>query len=399
MERNIIVEKGRYVPVARREVEIVERKGLGHPDSLIDGIMEEISRELSKVYLKEFGKILHHNVDKGQICGGGTTVEFGGGVFTKPIYILLSGRATEKADGRQFPIHHIAQDAAHRYLEKAVPELDVCDDVEFESRISPGSSDLVELFLRGPKVPFANDTSFGTGFAPLTDLERVVLESERLLNSPQYKKAHPEVGPDIKVMGLREGERLKLTVACAFISKHVPGIQSYVDSKERVREDILALCRKLTKKEVDVFVNTADDVKAGSVYITLTGTSAEMGDDGSVGRGNRVNGLITPMRSMTMEAAAGKNPVNHVGKIYSVLASETAASIAKEHPDIDDITITLLSQIGKPIDQPKVASVSIITKDSDFARLQATVRKDMDARLEGITEVTSRIVQGKTSLF
>jgi S-adenosylmethionine synthetase len=248
-------------------------------------------------------------------------------------------------------------------------------------------------------VPYANDTSFGTGFAPLTDLEHVVLESERLLNSVQYKKAHPEVGPDIKVMGLREGERLKLTIACAFISKHVRDIQSYADYKERVRGDILALCRKLTKKEVEVFVNTADDIKGGSVYITLTGTSAEMGDDGSVGRGNRVNGLITPMRSMTMEAAAGKNPVNHVGKIYSVLASETAASIAKEHPDIDDITITLLSQIGKPIDQPKVASVSIITKDSDFARLQAAVRKDMDARLEDITEVTSRIVGGKTSLF
>jgi S-adenosylmethionine synthetase len=399
MERNIIVEKGRYVPVADREVEIVERKGIGHPDSLIDGIMEEISRELSKAYLNEFGKILHHNVDKGQICGGGTKVEFGGGIFTKPIYILLSGRAAEKANGKTFPIHHIALDAAHKYLESAVPDLNVCDDVEFESRISPGSSDLVELFLRGPKIPYANDTSFGTGFAPLTDLEKLVLEAERLLNSKEYKKSHPEVGPDIKVMGLREKEKLKLTVACAFISRHVPDVDAYVKYKERVRQDIISLSKKLTTKEVEVFVNTADDVKSKSVYITLTGTSAEMGDDGSVGRGNRVNGLITPMRSMTMEAAAGKNPVNHVGKIYSVLASETAASIAREHPDIEDITITLLSQIGKPIDQPKVASISIIAKDSEFERLKAAVRRDMDSRLESITEVTNRIVFGKAPLF
>ncbi len=399
MERNIIVEKGRYVPVGSREVEIVERKGIGHPDSLIDGIMEEISRGLSRAYIAEFGKVLHHNVDKGQICGGGTKVEFGGGVFTKPIYVLLSGRATEKANGKTFPIHHIALEAAHEYMKRAVPELDVQDDVEFESRIAPGSSDLVELFLRGPKVPYANDTSFGTGFAPLTDLERLVLESERLLNSRQYKKAHPEVGPDIKVMGLREKGLLKLTVACAFIAKHVPGIDAYSEFKERVREDILRNAKRLTDKEVQVFVNTADDIKAKSVYITLTGTSAEMGDDGSVGRGNRVNGLITPMRSMTMEAAAGKNPVNHVGKIYSVLASEAASSISKEHPDIEDITITLLSQIGKPIDQPKVASISIIASDSDFARLQAAVKKDMDARLEGVTEITNRIVEGKASLF
>jgi S-adenosylmethionine synthetase len=399
MERNIIVEKGRYVPVGQREVEIVERKGLGHPDSLIDGIMEEISRELSKAYLAEFGKVLHHNVDKGQICGGGTKVEFGGGIFTKPIFILLSGRATEKANGKTFPIHHIAVDAAHKYLSRAVPALNVQDDVEFESRISPGSSDLVELFLRGPKVPYSNDTSFGTGFAPLTDLERLVLESEKLLNSPEYKRAHPEVGSDIKVMGLRESDRIKLTVACAFISTCVPDIGAYAEFKERVRKDILDNARKLTKKEVGVFVNTADDIKSESVYITLTGTSAEMGDDGSVGRGNRVNGLITPMRSMTMEAAAGKNPVNHVGKIYSVLASEAASSIAKEHPDIEDITITLLSQIGKPIDQPKVASISIISKESDFARLQAMVKRDMDARLGDVTEITKRIVDGKASLF
>jgi S-adenosylmethionine synthetase len=399
MERNIIVEKGDYTPVAQREVEIVERKGLGHPDSLIDGIMEEISRELSRAYIKEFGKILHHNVDKGQICGGGTQVDFGGGMFTKPIYILLSGRATEKANGKTFPVHHIAQEAAHKYLKHAVPNLNLEDDVEIESRISTGSSDLVDLFLRGPKIPLSNDTSFGTGFAPFTDLERVVLESEKLLNSPDYKKAHPEVGSDIKVMGAREKDRIRLTVACAFVSKHIPDVDTYVKRKDRVRDDLLKLAAKLTKKPVEIFVNTADDVANKSVYITLTGTSAEMGDDGSVGRGNRVNGLITPMRPMTMEAAAGKNPVNHVGKIYSVMASEIAYSISKEHPDIEEVTLTLLSQIGKPIDQPKVASVSIIAKDSDFERLKAMARREVDSRLENITDVTNKIVEGKSSMF
>lgn len=399
MGRNIIVEQGRYVPVSQRDVEIVERKGIGHPDSLIDGIMEQISRELSKAYLAEFGKILHHNVDKGLICGGGADVIFGGGAFTKPIYVLLSGRASEKAEGKSFPIHHIAVDAAHRYIEKAVPELDVFNDVEIESRISPGSSDLVKLFLRGPKIPFANDTSFGTGFAPFTDTERLVLESERYLNSPSYKKAHPEVGPDIKVMGMREKSRIRLTVACAFISKYIPDIDTYARSKERVQKDLVALAKKFTKSETEVFVNTADSIKDGSVYITLTGTSAEMGDDGSVGRGNRVNGLITPMRSMTMEAACGKNPVNHVGKIYSVLASEIASSVSMEHPEIEDITITLLSQIGKPIDEPKAASVSIIAKDQVYARLEPIIRREVDARLESITDVTARIVEGKTPLF
>jgi S-adenosylmethionine synthetase len=275
----------------------------------------------------------------------------------------------------------------------------VQDDVEFESRISAGSDDLVELFLRGPAIPFSNDTSFGTGFAPFTDLERLVYESEKYLNSPEYKKAHPEVGSDIKVMGMRAKDSIKLTVACAFISKHVPDLESYVKFKQRVHDDLQKLCPKLTQNEVHIFVNTADDVENKSVYITLTGTSAEMGDDGSVGRGNRVSGLITPMRSMTMEAAAGKNPVNHVGKIYAVLASDIASSVATEHPEVVDVTITLLSQIGKPIDQPKVAAVSIIAPDQEYERISAEVRRSIDGRLENITEVTNKIVEGKLTIF
>jgi len=399
MERNIIVEKGQYLPVPKREVELAERKGLGHPDTLIDGIMEEISRELSRHYINQFGHILHHNVDKGQICGGAASVEFGKGCVTKPIFVLLSGRATAEAEGKKIPVPHIAQKATHDYLNHIVPQLNVCEDVEIDCRISPGSSDLVGLFLRGPKIPFANDTSFGTGFAPLSDLERLVLAAEKHLNSPAYHKAHPEVGPDIKVMGLREKDKIRLTVACAFIARYTPGIDAYVKNKERVRKDILKVAKGVTDKEVEVVVNSADDIKGKSVYITATGTSAEMGDDGSVGRGNRVNGLITPFRSMSLEAAAGKNPVNHVGKVYSVLATEMAASIAAEHPDIEDITITLLSQIGKPIDQPKVASATIIAPPEGFKRLQAGVRRAIDAGLEDVTEVTNRIVLGKASIF
>jgi S-adenosylmethionine synthetase len=397
--RNILVEKGSYLPVGERKVELVERKGAGHPDSLIDGIMEEISMGLSRAYLEQFGKILHHNVDKGQICGGATRVEFGGGVFTKPIFILLSGRATADAEGKKIPIHHIASDMAHGYLQKTVPQLDVCNDVQIESRISAGSADLVNLFLRGPKIPLSNDTSFGTGFAPFSDLENLVFRTEKFLNSGEYKARHPEVGTDIKVMGLREEGRIRLTIACAFISRHIPDVKTYSEMKSKVKDDVEKLVKSLTRKEVEVSVNTADNEKSGSVYITLTGTSAEMGDDGSVGRGNRVNGIITPMRSMTLEAAAGKNPVNHVGKIYSVLATEMAESIARENPHIRDITITLLSQIGRPIDQPKVASVSIITDGSDFASLQKEVSREVDSRLERITEVTERIVSGKVPLF
>ncbi len=398
--RNIVVERGKYLPPFMRKVELVERKGLGHPDSLIDGIMEEISRELSKEYLNQFGSILHHNVDKGQICGGGTEVEFGRGIFTKPIFVLLSGRATSEFEGKKIPVQHIAVETARKYLDGAVRNLDVMTDVEIESRISMGSADLVNVFTRGSRIPLSNDTSFGTGFAPFDDIEKIVLNVERYLNSDGYKKAHREVGEDIKVMGLRQNDSIKLTVALAFIAKYVEGIDQYMEYKERVTNDILKVCEKITDKEVEVGLNTADDIEKKSVYITLTGTSAEMGDDGSVGRGNRVNGLITPFRGMSLEAAAGKNPVNHVGKIYSVLATETAKQIAEEHDEIEDITITLLSRIGKPIDQPKVASAMVITREEDsFDKIKDKVAYSVDRNLEEITEITNRIVFGKIPVF
>ena len=50
--------------------EIVERKGLGHPDTICDALTENLSRALSRVYLERFGAILHHNVDKVLLCGG-----------------------------------------------------------------------------------------------------------------------------------------------------------------------------------------------------------------------------------------------------------------------------------------------------------------------------------------
>jgi len=398
MARNMVVEQGLYLPPYKREVELVERKGIGHPDSIIDGVMEEISRELSKAYINEFGSILHHNVDKGQLCGGGTEVDFGGGIFTKPIYILLSGRAIAEAEGKKIPVQHIAIETARKYLKSVVRNLNVDADVEIESRISEGSADLVDLFKReGSKVPLSNDTSFGTGFAPFDDLEKVVLKVENYLNSEEYKAAHPEVGEDIKIMGLRQGNHMKITVAVAFISKYVEGLDKYIEYRDRVREDVIKYIKTLTDMGVDVFVNTADNIEKKSVYITLTGTSSEMGDDGSVGRGNRVNGLITPFRGMSLEAAAGKNPVNHVGKIYSVLATHIANQVAEEYESVEDVNVTVLSQIGKPIDEPKVACASIIS--SDYDTVKDKVKYIIDKNLEEITETTNRIVFGKVPVF
>lgn len=394
------MEKQSALPMEKRPVEFVERKGLGHPDTLIDGIVESVCRTLCKHYISEFGTIMHHNVDKGQICGGMTSVDYGGGVFLKPIYILLSGRATSEIDGKKIPAIELAIEAAKTYLKENTRYLDVEKDVLFDSKISQGSRDLVDLFLRAPKVPLANDTSFGVGFAPYSETERLVLETERLLNSKEYKAKRPEVGEDIKVMAVREGDVIRLTVACAFVSRHVTDLADYIEKKKHVEADVRVHAKKITRREVEVFINTADDYKRNSTYITLTGLSCEMGDDGSVGRGNRVSGLITPGRPMSLEATAGKNPVNHVGKIYNVLAHRMAQDVVQLYPQIEECTITILSQIGKPIDQPKATSVALLMKKGErIEKIRSKVKEVIDGWLEDAPTVTEMIINGEVTLF
>jgi len=124
-----------------------------------------------------------------------------------------------------------------------------------------------------------------------------------------------------------------------------------------IKDLLLDLASKTTDLEVTVDVNSADAPDEGLYYLTVTGTSAEHGDDGQVGRGNRANGLITPYRPMTLEAAAGKNPVSHVGKTYNVAAREIVERVIKEHPDLDQVYCYLVSQIGAPITEPRAVNI------------------------------------------
>ena len=147
-------------------------------------------------------------------------------------------------------------------------------------------------------------------------------------------------------------------------------------------------------------VNTADDIKKKSVFLTVTGTSAEMGDDGSVGRGNRCNGLITPNRPMSMEATSGKNPINHIGKIYNLLSTQVAQEAIKKVDGIEEMYIRLLSQIGKPIDQPLVASVQVLPrKGVTLPEINSEIRVIVDDNLANVTSITEKVIRGELKTF
>ena len=366
-------------------MEIVERKGLAHPDTICDALAENLSVSLSRFYVERFGTILHHNVDKALLCGGAARAAFGGGEVLEPIEIYLAGRATTEFRGVKVPVDDIAVEASRKWLKENIRFLDPERHVRIYPRIRPTSSDLASLFAQahGAAAPPANDTSFAVGYAPLDILESIVLAVEQYLNSREIKASHPAIGEDIKVMGARLGEAIRLTVACAIVDRHVTGLDDYFAKKAAIADLALAAARDLTADPVCVELNTADGNAPDSIYLTVTGTSAEAGDDGQVGRGNRVNGLITPYRPMSIEAAAGKNPVTHVGKLYNVLAQRIAGSIVREVIGVQEAYCGLLSQIGRPINEPQFIDVKVRLKD----------RAALDALRPGIAELTRSHVE------
>lgn len=397
--KNIFVEPLIQIPIEKQKTEIVERKGIGHPDSIADGIGEAISRSLSREYIKRFGRIMHHNVDKVQIAAGKSYPRFGGGEVVKPVFVAIAGRATDQIGNEHFPARPIALKAAINYLSKFRyfnPE----SMAVIDCKIGPGSEDLIGVFEHAHKkgIPLANDTSFGVGYAPMSETEKLVLRTEYLINQ---KFRLPAVGEDVKVMGLRTDDDVVLTVACAMVSPKIKGREEYDGIKEELRQKLLDDLCKQTERNVEVNINTADNYEAGIFYLTVTGLDMENGDDGAIGRGNRVNGLITPCRPMSLEAAAGKNPVSHVGKIYNIIAFRIAEDIMKESKgDVLEAHVNLLAQIGKPIDRPKAAVAKVITAgDVRISSVKSDVEGIIMDWLSRCHEITEGLVGGKIKVF
>ncbi|MDD1673259.1 MAG: methionine adenosyltransferase [Methanomicrobiales archaeon] len=399
-KRNISVETINQTPIESREIELVERKGIGHPDSLADGIAEAVSKALSHEYVKYCGGILHHNTDQGEVVGGETIPAYGGGKVIKPIYVLVVGRATKHFNGVDVPADAIALRAARDYLRDTLPRLDLESDVVVDVRMGVGSTDLRDVFTScGSGVPRANDTSFGVGHAPFSETETIVKSVSDYLDDT-LRREHPVFGPDVKIMGLRNSDSITLTIACAMIDRYCEGIQEYLDMKTLLAEEALQIAQKHTKRKVQVFVNTADNVDKESVYLTVTGSSAEMGDDGSVGRGNRCNGLITPGRPMSIEATSGKNPINHIGKIYNLLANQVAQECVEKVDGIDEIYLRFLSQIGRPVDYPLVASAQVLPKPGMRVDIiNYDIEKIIEESLENITSITRKVINGELKTF
>ncbi len=385
-----------------QSIEIVERKGIGHPDTICDALAEELSRTLCNYYLDNFGLVLHNNVDKALLWAGTSEPAFGGGRIVAPMEIFLAGRATLSYKGMIVPIDDLVVQSCTDWLKSNFHALDPERDIKIHSLIRPGSADLVELYLRQQQtgIALANDTSCGVGYAPQSELERIVLLVEQTLNSDETKAVHPELGEDIKIMAVRNGDQIDLTIACAFVDRYLSDVNDYVHNKSVLAELVVQTAATVTNRPVSVSVNAADDIDNGSLYLTVTGTSAESGDDGEVGRGNRVNGLITPYRPMNMEAAAGKNPVTHVGKLYNIVAQQIACALVQELDEVTEAYCYLVSRIGSPVNQPSIVDIRLAVRDEcNIEAIRTPIDSIVNHKLDSMDQIKQDLVNGDIRVY
>lgn len=379
-------------------MEIVERKGLGHPDTICDAVMEAVAVELAQAYLKRCGRVLHFNADKGLLVAGQVDCRFGGGSVLAPMRLVMGDRATFAWKNKRIPVTDIAEQTAYRWFKRHLPRVKPLKDVECQVELKPASEELRSVTERR-KEPVANDTSATVGYAPLTPTERLVFQTEQFLNSAAFKKEFPDTGQDVKVLGVRAGRELTLTVAMPFLAPLIRSEAEYFKRKTSVKRALLSfVTRKVgTNFSPHVALNVLDQRGAGEsgAYLTLLGTSAEAGDSGEVGRGNRVCGIISLLRPASAEVAAGKNPVAHVGKIYNVLAQVLAEDIYKKVQGLHDVTVWITSQIGKPISSPQAVVIEVTpSKGTSLATVQPQIQREVQLAFAHIQSFCKALARG-----
>jgi S-adenosylmethionine synthetase len=417
-KENLLIYSSGLPRIDETEFEVVERKGIGHPDTFCDTIAEKVSQAYSLYCLKHYGTILRHMVDKIALSGGSSKVMFGGGEMQKPIRLYLNCRFTRTFQKESIPYLDIVKEVVREHFGNVLPLLNVDEWLTIidNTHFAPGPGVVYDadgstqnerqFFFEIPKKEFgvfhdnslrSNDTSTAVGYSPLSNTEKIVILIETTLNGKEFKKLYPYVGTDIKVMARRLGKKLDVTVCIPFVAAHTSTKEFYAEKLEFLKETVEKLIlSNYPMFEVSVSLNTRDNPSKSDYYLTLTGSAIESGDEGVVGRGNRYNGVIPFTRRMTMEACCGKNPVYHVGKVYTAIC----ALVSKEIFDLTGLEtyVYLTSQMGRSLTDPWSACIEVCGVLPSPTQKQM-IEVILEKNLANAGEVTRKIVSGELNLY
>lgn len=380
-----------------RPFELVERKGAGHPDTICDAISEALSQQYSQYCHARFGSVGHHWFDKVMLIGGEADIRYGYGHILRPMKIVCAGKCAFQIGGETLPIESLFRAAIEvtlgatlvgfRGREHYSLQIEVIDSQgagRTSSRYRPQSvSDLFHVHSAGG---VSNDANLLSGFAPFSRLERLVLLTERHVNGVDFKRRHPDTGTDVKVFGRRTREDIEILVNMPFLAGRILSLEHYFARKAEVARELLSFCAGVIGREPRLLMNATD--RNGHPYLTALGSVADTGDVGVTGRGNRITGLITPMRPMSIEAPAGKNPSDHTGKLYGIVAQRLAEALADELGSPCEAHIFTAKET--PLDDPDLIQISLSRRaPSDVA---SRVRQIVEEQVSALPKLRAELV-------
>ncbi|GAA0703165.1 methionine adenosyltransferase [Kitasatospora atroaurantiaca] len=387
--------------------DVAERKGIGHPDSLADLVADTFSVRYSRWCLSRFALVPNHWVDKVNLVGAAADVDFGAFDILKPVDAYLFGKITDRVGDIEVPVAEIFEEAVADVLARALGDARILDHVRLHVNNTRGTSvDHAPEFYRPRTLPLladvlavesvANDTVIcvGTSLRGLAAEVAMGLESE--LTDAAFRVDFPAVGTDVKVMTVRAGSHLDVTAAVPFHPERIASWEAYRDCLAEVESAITQILKGLVDRDpraraiarTSLHLNTKDSPGRG--YLAPFGTSLGKGDCGAVGRGNRYNGVIEPMRPAGCEAPAGKNPVHHVGKIYSAIAAQIARDVFSQTSVYAEVTVA--TRNGGSLDDPAYVLIALDREpDASTARaIDGIVRQG----LADVANFTNRFLTG-----
>ncbi len=393
------VEQLGQVAVRDRRIEVVECKGLGHPDTLCDSLVEAVAQGLSRLYLREVGFVAHFNVDKALLAAGECEKGFGWGKLKRPIRFFLGDRATFLVDVRALPVLETVHGAVDRWLKEHLRFVRAGEQLVIEPALAAGSAPLRGIYLQPLAEMVSNDTSGAVGFAPFSPTEEVVLKARRVLESQAFRRLFPDTGEDLKIFAVRDQDQLFLTLAMPFLCTSIESEAAYFRRKEEV---LHYLSQEIAHSELQIHwtFNSLDRAGRGpdGLYLSLLGTSAEDADSGQVGRGNRAYGFISFARPVGGEAAPGKNPTRHVGKIYSVFSQHLAQQLHARFPMLSEVYVNLATRIGEPVRNPWVGIQVVAPPDVSVRDMESAIRSYVEEEVTHLPSFCERLVRGELPL-
>lgn len=380
------------VDITNQEVELVERKGLGHPDTLADILANTFSRKYSRYSLDRYGSVLNHYVDKVTLIGSKAELAFGGGTIVKPMTAYLFGKATMQVDEEPIDIEGMFKEATVEVFTRVFHTDRILEDMRYAINVYDG------VGLDHPKGFYmpksrhdidesnsehrSNDTVICSAYSPYSDIEILTIKIENYLNSEEFKKDYAETGFDIKVLTTRIEDSVDITTCIPFIASRTPSMAHYRRRLKEIEELLMGRVREWSDyKNLALNINTKDEGEKYA-YLTVYGSALDKGDQGAVGRGNRFNGVISVNREMNVEAAAGKNPVHHAGKVYNIASHLISKTLFDRFGLYNSVFISVKN--GDLLSKPSFVIVKTATGIESESQVEEVV-KDCLGNLDKIT--------------